>query len=408
MSIPRWRKRRTNSGGPMALTLEDIEFLRGDRARDMLAAYADCDLTDANTLQLLTRLRASLTPREASAVLQTLQLREKATTKFPRYGSSMLFTDDALQQASGPAARRYRARLFGARSVLDLCCGIGSDTLAFAAAGSQALGLEIDPVRIAIARHNAEAMNLDARFEVADVRASIPAGYDCIFFDPSRRDERGRRIRDVERQLPPLSLVKEWRADEICVKLSPAVDRRQLESYGGCLEFISVAGDLSEALLWTRRPCAPPLATKLVDGAAYHLNHRAGEPAAIAPPKSWLVEPDPAVLRAGLVQRLAQDLNATMLDDSIAYLSADERIETPWARYWAILDWMPFQLKRLRRYLAERGVNKVTVKKRGFPMPPEQLKRQLRLKKGSESRVLVMTRHRGQPIAIICREPSFG
>ena len=392
----------------MALTLEDIEFLRGDRARDLLAAYANSDLIEASTLGLLTRLRACLKPRQASAVLQTLQLREKAKTKFPLYGSSMLFTDDALQQASQPAARRYRARLFGARSLLDLCCGIGSDALAFAAAGGQALGLDIDPVRIAIARHNAEVMNLDARFEVADIRASIPTGYDCIFFDPARRDEQGRRIRDVERYMPPLSLVRDWVADEICVKLSPAVDRRQLKSYGGCLEFLSVAGDLSEALLWLRRPCAPPFATKLVDGAVYHLHHRAGEPAAIAPPKSWLVEPDPAVLRAGLVQRLAQDLNATMLDYSIAYLTTDERKDTPWARYWEVLDWMPFQLKRLRRYLAERGVNKVTVKKRGFPMPPEQLIRQLRLKKGNETRVLVMTRHRSKPIAIICREPSFG
>lgn len=392
----------------MALTLEDIEFLRGDRARDLLAAFADSDLTDANTLPLLTRLRQQLSPREASAVLQTLRLREKAKTKFPRCASSMLFTDDALQQASHPATRRYRSRIIDARSLLDLCCGIGSDTLAFTAAGGQALGLDIDPVRIAIARHNAEVMHLDARFEFADVRTSIPAGYDCIFFDPARRDEQGRRIRDVERYLPPLSLVKDWRAEEICVKLSPAVDRRQLESYGGCLEFISVAGDLSEALLWLRRPNAPPFATKLADGAVYHLYQRAGDPAAIAPPRRWLAEPDPAVLRAGLVQVLAQDLNATMLDDSIAYLTTDERIATPWARYWAVLDWMPFQLKRLRRYLAERGVHKVTVKKRGFAMPPEQLIRQLRLKKGSEARVLVMTRHRGQPIVIICREPSFG
>lgn len=392
----------------MALTLEDIEFLRGGHARDMLVAFADCDLSEANTLPLLTRLRQSLTLQEASAILQTLELRKRAKTKFPRYGQAMLFTDEALQQASHPAARRYRARRFGGRSVLDLCCGIGSDTLAFAAAGSQALGVDIDPVRIAIAHHNAEAINLDAHFEIADVRACVPAGYDCIFFDPARRDEQGRRIRDVERYLPPVSLVKDCSADDICVKLSPAVDLRQLESYGGCLEFISVAGDLSEALLWLRRPSAPPLATKLVDGVVYHLYHREGEPAAIAPPKRWLLEPDPAVLRAGLVQRLAQNLNATMLDDSIAYLTSDLRTETPWARYWAILDWMPFQLKRLRRYLVERGVNKITVKKRGFPIPPGQLIRQLRLEKGSESRVLVMTRHRGQPIAIICREPSFG
>ncbi len=392
----------------MALTLEDLAFLRGDRAHRILAAFADSDLSDANTLPLLSRLRKSLAPREAAAVIQTLKLRAKAKAKFPQHCQSMLFTAEALQQASHPAIRHYRARQVESLRALDLGCSIGSDTLAFAAMGRQALGLDIDPVRIGIARHNAEAMGLAARFAVADIRESIPAGYDFIFFDPARRDEQGRRIRDVQRYLPPLSLVKDWRADQICVKLSPAVELRQLEAYGGCVEFISVGGGLSEALLWLRRPTAPPVATKLVGRTAYHLYQRGTEPLALAPPKRWLFEPDPAVLRAGLARRLAPDLDATMLDDSIAYLTSDERRDTPWGRYWAIEDWLPFQLKRLRRYLAERGVGRLTVKKRGFPMSPEELIAKLRLKQGREARVLVMTRLRGKPIAIICREPTVG
>ena len=128
----------------------------------------------------------------------------------------------------------------------------------------------------------------------------------------------------------------------------------------------------------------------------------------ISPPKRWLFETDPAVMRAGLVRQLALQLNATMLDESIAYLTMDERIDTPWGRYWRVLDWMPFQLKRLRRYLVERGVGPVTVKKRGFPMSPEELIARLRLKDGAEQRVLVMTRHRAKPIAIICAATSFG
>ena len=389
----------------MSLTLADIDFLQGDRARAILKAYAGCDLSDANTLPLLTRLRQTSSRQQASAILQTLKLREKAKTKFPRHSHDMLFTDAALQQASHPASRRYRARLIDGQSVLDLCCGIGADTFAFAAAGHQALGLDIDPLRIAIARHNADVMGLAARFEVADLRASIPAGHDCVFFDPGRRDEQGRRLRDVERYQPPLSTARAWRAEEILVKLSPAVDRRQLEAYGGQLEFISVAGALVEALLWLRRPAAPPIATKLVGEAVYQLEHRECEPATLAPPKRWLIEPDPAAMRAGLTQRLAEALNATMLDESIAYLTADERVDTPWARQWEILDWMPFQLKRLRRYLVARGVARLTVKKRGFAMSPEDLIARLRLKDGYEERVLVMTRLRGKPIAIICRAP---
>ncbi len=392
----------------MSLTLADIDFLRSDCARAVLAACADCDLSEANTLPLLTRLRQSLAPSEASAILQTLKLREKAKAKFPRHSHDMLFTDAALQQASHPAIRQYRARTIDGQSLLDLCCGIGADTLAFAAAGRQALGLDIDRIRIAIARHNAEATGLAAQFAVADVRKPLPAGHDCIFFDPGRRDARGKRLHDVERYQPPLATVKAWRADEIVVKLSPAVDRRQLEAYGGRLEFISVAGALAEALLWLCRPSAPPQATKLVDDKVHHLEHRAGEPAAIAPPMRWLIEPDPAVLRAGLVQRLAQDLKAAMLDESIAYLTSEHRLETPWARHWEILDWMPFQLKRLRRYLVARGVSRLTVKKRGFPMSPEEVIAKLRLESGQEERVLVMTRLRGKPIAIVCAAPAFG
>ena len=247
----------------MALSLEDIDFLRSDRARAILSAFADSDLSENNTLPLLSQLRDSLTLPEAFAVLNTLILRKKAASKFPRFAGAMLFTDDGLQQASHPSIRRYRAGLIESETVLDLCCGIGSDSLAFAASGRKVLGLDVAPLRIAIARHNAEVMGIPAQFEIADIRRGIPSGYDCIFFDPGRRDGQGKRIHHVERYLPPLSLVRDWRAQDIIVKLSPAVDLRQLEPYGGCLEFISLDGDLTEALLWLNRPTAPHFATRL-------------------------------------------------------------------------------------------------------------------------------------------------
>ena len=392
----------------MALSLADIDFLRADRASRILADYADADLSDANTLPLLTELRKSLSAPEAGAILTTLRLRKKAITKFPRYAPAMLFTEAGLQQASHPLARRYRAGLVESDNVLDLCCGIGADSLAFAAAGSQVLGLDINPARIAIARHNSAIMRLNATFKVEDIRNSIPTGYGCIFYDPSRRDQQGRRIRHVEHYQPPLSLAIGFEASEIIVKLSPGIDLRQLAAYGGQVEFVSVSGQLTEALLWLRHPKLPPKATLLTERGNFHLNHRDIEPVETAAPRAWLIEPDPAILRAGLVQQLAQALNAAMLDETIAYLTADHQIQTPWGRSWRILDWMPFQLKRLRRYLVDRRVGRVTVKKRGFPLAPEELIDRLRLKAGAASRVLVMTRHQGKPIAIICKEASFG
>jgi hypothetical protein len=113
------------------------------------------------------------------------------------------------------------------------------------------------------------------------------------------------------------------------------------------------------------------------------------------------VEPDPAILRAGLVQDAAEKFNGFMLDETIAYFTTDRKPDSPWVRAWQILDWMPFNLKKLRAYLRERNVGNVTVKKRGSPLTPETLIPQLKLK-GDESRTLVLTRLQGQPIVMIC------
>ena len=155
----------------MALGLDDIAFLRSERGSQYLAAYADTDVSESNTLPLLTTLRKSLSPTEASAVVTTLRLRRQAAAKFPRFAREMLFTEAGLQQASHPLARHYRAGLVVSSNALDICCGIGGDSLALAAAGKDVLGLDIDPVRIAIARRNAAAMGLSAAFQAADARA---------------------------------------------------------------------------------------------------------------------------------------------------------------------------------------------------------------------------------------------
>lgn len=76
----------------MALSLDDIEFLRTESAVRVLTRYADADVSAANTLPILTELRNSLSAAEAAAVLTTLRLRAKAKTKFPQFAADMLFT----------------------------------------------------------------------------------------------------------------------------------------------------------------------------------------------------------------------------------------------------------------------------------------------------------------------------
>ena len=388
----------------MSLSLDDIHFLTSAAGQEALARFADADLSPEKTLPLLLQMRQSLTPNRAAAVLTTLRLRDKAQSKFPRHASQMLFTEAALQQASHPHIRQYRSHKAERESLLDVCCGIGSDAIDFAKAGKTVIGLDIDPVRLAIAKHNAAIADLDVDFQLGDARDPLPDGYSGIFFDPARRDSQGKRIRHVERYRPPLATIRDWHADEIIVKLSPAVDMTQLRAYGGQIQFISVAGDLKEALLWATRANSPPLATRIDDDGIHHMPGGGDLDIPLSEPRAWLLEPDPAIMRSRALGRLAATLDAAQLDETIAWLTLDSRPKTPWGRPFRVLEWMPFSLKRLRRYLVERNVGRVTVKKRGFPMQPDELIERLRLKGGDESRTLIATRCLNRHIVAICAD----
>lgn len=388
------------------MNLENIHFLTSPDGKNLLTTLAEEDLSDANTLSLITRLRKSYSADEASAALTQARLRGKATDKFGDAAGLMLFTDDALQQASDPLIRAYRAGQIEADCVIDACCGIGADSLAFAQAGKSVLGIDLDPVRIEIARHNAVALGLsNAHFEVADVRDAVPSSpCETVFFDPARRDARGNRIYDVERYLPPLSLINDWRMKNVIVKLSPGVDLEQLASYGGGVEFISVNGDLKEAVLWRDANWHGTKATLLIDSEGYHWHREGSEPDVMTgEPLAWLVEPDAALIRASLVRDVAATLDGRMLDETIAYFTTDRQPDSVWVRSWKILDWMPFHLKKLRAYLRERGVGQVTVKKRGSPLTPETLIPKLKLK-GDSSCTLVLTRMNTQAVVLICAD----
>ena len=397
------------------ITLDDLDFLTSEAGSALLARLAEADLSEANTLKLITTLRKTHTLKQASAALTTARLRQQAESKFGADAHQMLFTDSALQQASDPLIRAYRADSAGVTEntrVLDVGCGIGSDSIAFARAGATVRGVDIDPLRVTIARHNAAALDLNSTFDIADARTLQPDNVDVLFYDPARRDNSGRRIYDVEAYQPPLSLIQQWNAARLIVKLSPGLDVLQVTEYGGLLEFISVNGALKEAVLHTGEAVQgsglrATLLTDTLDKPGYQVHHwqRSGtEPdAPLSEPRGWLVEPDPALLRANLVQDVAVAHEGALLDSTIAYFTTDHAPQSPWLRAWQILNWMPFHLKRLRACLREQNVGVLTVKKRGSPITPQQLISQLKLS-GDVSRTLVLTRYANQPIVLICAD----
>lgn len=341
--------------------------------------------------------------------LEVAILRREALTKFPEsIAQRTYWTREALEQASSYPVSTYRAARFrDYPRVADLGCSVGGDALALAEV-APVIGLELDASRLVLAQANLNALGLGARAQwiQADLRAALPIspGRVALFFDPARRAA-GRRLFSVKDYQPPLDTLLGWleRFPALGVKLSPGVDHQEIQQYHAELEFISLRGELKEAVLWfgtlqtaTRRATLLPgghtLQAPLIQASL-----------PVSEPGLFLYEPDPAVLRAGLVAMLGEQIQAAQLDPDIAYLTADQFSPTPFARCWQVVDWLPFQLKRLRQYLRQRRIGHLVVKKRGSPLEPEQLIHDLRLE-GENQAVLFLTHLRGKPIAILANE----
>jgi hypothetical protein len=388
-------------------TFKDILAPSGQAA---LQAAVSLEPREENFLGHFQVLSRSYPANLARAVLEIAILRSEAGSKFP-FAERLYFTLEALEQASSFEVSTYRAERFRTFPYLaDLGCSAGGDTLALAAI-APTLGMDLDPLRLAMAQANLQTIDLAERvyFLRADLAQPLPLKREpgqALFFDPARRAA-GRRVFSIRDYLPPLGQVNDWLAHfpAIGVKISPGVKLVELSDYDAEIEFISLRGELKEAVLWfgplktARRRATVLPGPYSMDMSSIDLPAQPVE--RISEPNAYLFEPDPSILRAGLVTSLGAQLDAFQLDADIAYLTSSKLSPTPFARAWAVEDWFPFGLKRLRAYLRQRQVGQVVVKKRGSPLQPEALIRDLHLK-GDQERLVFLTHLRGRPIAIVC------
>jgi SAM-dependent methyltransferase len=317
----------------------------------------------------------------------------------------MFFTADALEQATGESVAAHRARRFaGSRSVVDLGCGIGGDTLALASI-APVIGIDRDGLRLLMARENARAYRPLHSIEWirSDISGGGPVRADAAFVDPARRTADGRRIFDPESYEPPLSEILRWRDRFriLTIKVAPGIRDADLVDVPGEIEFVAHGSELKEAVIWLgpefRRERR---ATLLPEGLTIVAEEGTDPPVRAA--GSILYEPHPAVIRAHAIAVVARTLGAWQIDPSIAYLSGNELHANPFVRAWQVEAVLPFSVDRVRRHLRDLGVGRVVVKKRGSPLEPDAFIRMLRLD-GPDERTVVLTRQHGRRVALICR-----
>lgn len=337
----------------------------------------------------------------AALTLQGIRRKAAASKKFSR-ADRMWLTPTGLEQATSEPIARHKAKRFSG-TVWDFCCGIGGDSLALAE-HCDVRSVDLDPAMCLRTEWNAELYGVHEQVHTTVADVSQPG--DCtglLHIDPDRRpggQQRMRRIEDCSPNLDVLrTLMSEFRGGAI--KLSPA------SNFGGKfsnveIELVSLHGECKEATVWFGELAGgqPFRATSLPSGetiAADPLSARVD----ITPPQTFVFDPDPAIVRAGLLDVLAERLNLSRLDDAEEYLTGDEPLRSPWLQTFRVLEVIPNNDREVRAACRRGEFGSLEIKCRHLPIEVERVRRKLPLE-GSKPGVLIFARVLGKAQVIAC------
>jgi len=390
-----------------------LELLTAPAGRALLARLRHDDARDdtpgdtPDELRVARRLRREHPAELVTAALALRALRRRAAAKFSR-AQAMYFTRDGLEQATAEPIARHRARRYARfDQVADLCCGIGGDLVALAGAATTVLAVDHDPLHLRMAQLNAEAYGVAGAVRAvrADARHVDLAGMSAAFVDPARRSG-GRRLRPGDGE-PPLHwcLALAAAVPAVGIKTAPGLDRARVPN-GWEAQFVADRRELKEAVLWSPPLAGAPSRATVLPGG-HELLPEPGEPIACRKPGQYLLDPNPAVARAGLIAELARRLDAWQIDPMIAFLSADRPLRSPFGRSLRVIDSAPWREKELPGRLRAHDIGPLDIRRRGLAGDVDALRRRLR-PTGSTPGVLVMTRVSDRPWALLCLEHAPG
>lgn len=362
-------------------------------------------------------------PDLISLAFSQTQLQHRLEARWGETAEKLFLTEEGISQATRPEVARYRAsfiaRKFGANAhVLDLTCGLGFDSRAFARAGLRVTSIEIDPEVAEYARHNLGQLGVEVHCADAN-EIVIPNDVDVVFVDPARRDPSAAKdsMGNTKRILNPSQWSPSWEkineiatAHPVLTKVAPGIDKSDLKDWDA--RWISSDGDLVECFLSSAGEGMR--AAVLIDSEKDLNIEVIGDSATdTAPLGNYLVVPDPALIRASALDAVAKVCNGGLVNEHIAWLTSNDvdavsklANQSPsLASVLKIESNFKFSEKQLVANLKEVAASGVTIMTRGMQLDVEVIRKLAvkATKTGGQELIIAIYRDDAGPQTFICR-----
>ncbi|MCA9000663.1 MAG: hypothetical protein KDB61_01985 [Planctomycetes bacterium] len=339
-------------------------------------------------VRCLAQLRRVFPPELAREGARLHSLRERCKS---RLGKDLLpfLRDPGHQQVSAPRIAEHRAARISALTphshIWDSTCGLGMESLHLGLAGHGVVSTDLDAETLQFAAANLRHHGLRPWTVRANaLESGIRAPH--VLIDPDRRPG-GFRTLNPDAWSPTLSqtLALLARHQAGVAKLPPGMDVPGDWDRTYALHWISLEGQLLECTLWTGAWAPSPGRTAVLlgkDGRHFEFTDSPQSTTALtaegARSISFLADPDPSIVRAGLLGRLAAGQGLQPLAEKLGYLGGEHPPTSHFLTGYRVLASCALDRKKVRRMLAEHDVGPIQVRMRGHDEPAETLERKLK------------------------------
>ena len=365
-------------------------------------------------LKIATFLSKEYAPEERKLILDYFLLFKKMEEKFGT--TDFLLCDKlALEQSTAKDISRVKGTFFPENvHVYDLCCGMGGDSF-FLPDSIKITGVDLDENRLSMYLYNMKVFKKNPavlNMNVCEVHKKENTKNAYFMIDPARRKAETENQRRLENLTPDfeeiLEIAKHYKGG--IAKLPPAFPLEKIPRNSEIV-YLGAHDDCRECLVLFGALMKNPhkiqaiqvhkngtIDTSWISESDFSLIQNLS----VKPLNNYIAEPSPLLIRSHLFSELVPE-NAGILSENIAYITSETPIALTGFRNFKVLDFCPLSTSKIKGMLRKRNIGKLTLKKRGVEINPEQEIKRLS-PKGNLEAILFYTRIQGEKYAILTHE----
>ena len=349
-------------------------------------------------------------------IINQIVSKKKAKDKLPTWFSTekIIYPEKiSIEQTSSERTAKFKASLVSGKNLIDCTGGFGIDDYYFAQHFEEVVHCEINPELSKIVKHNFEQLKTKniacITGDSSEILKQINKRFDCIYIDPSRRNDTKGKVFLLADCLPNVVALQDFYyqySDTILIKTAPILDIQaglnELKNVTS-IHIVAVENEVKE-LLWKIKKSfvnqpeivATNLEKQQILSTTIELSK--SYQATYSLPKKYLYEPNASLLKSGGFDAISEIFVLDKLHQHSHLYTADE-IKNFQGRRFEIMHEIPFQKNEIKQHIQNQKMNVTT---RNFPLKVEEIKKKYKISDGGTLFAFFTTNLKNEKIVLLC------